>query len=348
MDERHSVEGPAAAGDGFRSAEVNATIDATLHAWKPRVHYEDVQISKLVPGSAPVCLLGRLINFYDQPTPGRMPYAAKGCLKVLMKDDTGVMTIRLWYAMVDYELRLGQLVSLWTSHVSPNAIAGCGPWTHQSASYMTTIFPERDNSCCFMVQADKDMGTLFKKPLGCTNGKQLAGLINLRSFVDGGHDGANGRVLVCVKSIGGRKKGEKLVLDNFPSNADPYCVVTTEQGSWLDIVLVNVFDDTSEATLSLCGRVAKSAASWKSSHTILLLSNLGFRAGKKPTLCVNSRTHIDVDPCMTDAEWLRAFAQRLTTREAVNIPFPEGARDLHGLPQRPGARNEPHDHAPAK
>ncbi|KAL9006831.1 MAG: hypothetical protein Q9188_000442 [Gyalolechia gomerana] len=101
-----------------------------------------------------------------------------------------------------------------------------------------------------------------------------------------------------------------------------------KQGTSLDMVLANVFDDTSEATLSLCGRVAKSVASWKTSHTILLLSNLSFRAGKIPTLCVNSHTHVDVDPCMADAEWLRAFAQRLTTREAVNMPFPKGVFDV--------------------
>lgn len=90
------------------------------------------------------------------------------------------------------------------------------------------------------------------------------------------------------------------------------------------MALLNVFDDTAEATLSLCGRVAKSAASWKASRTVLLISNPGFRANKNPTICVKAHTHVDVDPCMTDTEWLRAFAQSLTTREAVNLPFPDG------------------------
>ncbi|KAL8937210.1 MAG: hypothetical protein Q9216_004538 [Gyalolechia sp. 2 TL-2023] len=212
MDLRHPVEGPGAAGDDVDGGEVEATVQPALHAWKPNKHYEDVQISKLVPGSAPVCLLGRLINFYEQPIPGRMPYAAKGCLKVVMKDDTGIMMIRLWYANIDYDLRLGQLVSLWTSHISPTEYARHGSSTHQSASYATSIFPERDNSCYFMIQADKDTGMLFKKPLGYTNGKPLTGLINLRAFIDSGHEIANGRVLVCVKSVGGRKKSEGLAL----------------------------------------------------------------------------------------------------------------------------------------
>lgn len=125
---------------------------------------------------------------------------------------TNTCQIRLWYAKVDYELRLGQLVALWTSHISPTEYARHGSSTHQTASYATSIFPERDNSCYFMVQADKDIGMLFKKPLGYTNGKQLTGLMNLRNFVDGGHEIANGRVLVCVKSIGGRKKSKGLAL----------------------------------------------------------------------------------------------------------------------------------------
>ena len=104
------------------------------------------------------------------------------------------------------------------------------------------------------------------------------------------------------------------------------CIVVTKRGDVLDIINVHIFDDTYDATLSLCGRVAKSAAYWKASCTILLLSNPGFRAGKKPTLCVNSRTYVDVDPCMADAAWLRGFAQRSTAREAINIPFPEGGK----------------------
>lgn len=302
MVERPLGGGPGEVGDCFNSAEVEATTNPTPRTWKPPGQYADVQISKLVPGPAPVCLLGRLVNFYDQPTPERMPPTAKGCLKLLMKDDTGTMMIRLWYAEVHYDLLLGQLVSLWTSHISP--------LTEHGASHITTIFPERDNSCNFMVLADKDRDMLFKKPLGYTTGKQLTGLTNLRALINGGHEIADCRVIVCVKSIGGRKK------------------TTTKQGISLDMVLLNIFDDTSEATLSLCSRVAKSAAAWKTSHTVLLLSNPGFRANKRPTFYVNANTHVDIDPCMTDTEWLRAFAQSLTSREAVNTPFPEGVFDI--------------------
>ncbi|KAL9627087.1 MAG: hypothetical protein Q9204_006819 [Flavoplaca sp. TL-2023a] len=100
--------------------------------------------------------------------------------------------------------------------------------------------------------------------------------------------------------------------------------VTTKRGEVVDVVNVMIFDDTRDAILALYGRIAASAAYWKPSHTILLLSNPGFRSDKRPTLTLNSNIYADVDPCMEEADWLRAFAQRLTTREVVNIPFPEG------------------------
>ena len=45
-------------------------------------------------------------------------------------------------------------------------------------------------------------------------------------------------------------------------------------------------------------------------------------------LSLTNSTHVDVDPCMIDAYWLRGYAQRLTKREHVNQPFPEGGTGL--------------------
>lgn len=57
-----------------------------------------------------------------------------------------------------------------------------------------------------MIQEKSDDGTLYKRPQGYKNGKSLAGLMTLKSFVDGGYDVVEGKILVCVKSIGGHKK----------------------------------------------------------------------------------------------------------------------------------------------
>lgn len=114
--------------------------------------------------------------------------------------------VKLWYAKVTYNLHLGVLVSIWTPHVS-NAESS-SLTTVPDAGLVTSIFPERDNSCYFMVQERSDEGVVCKTPIGYRDGKQLDGLMTLRGFIEGGHEAPGGKILVCVKSIGGRKKCE--------------------------------------------------------------------------------------------------------------------------------------------
>ena len=117
--------------------------------------------------------------------------------------------VRLWYSKIEYDLRIGQLVSIWTPHVSnaePSSLVLL------NASLATSIFPEKDDSCYFAVRQDIDDGTLCKTPLGYREGEQLKGLMTLKGFVGGGYDVHDGKVLVCVKSIGGRRKCMSMVL----------------------------------------------------------------------------------------------------------------------------------------
>ncbi len=108
--------------------------------------------------------------------------------------------------------------------------------------------------------------------------------------------------------------------------------VTTKKGfpaEKLDVILV---DDTAEATLTLWGCNTPSAAFWQPSQTTLLLTNPEFRqeasSGRRPTITLTSSTHVDVDPCIPDADWLRAYVQRMTKREHVNQAFPENGKLL--------------------
>ena len=112
--------------------------------------------------------------------------------------------VRLWYAETDYSLRLGQLVSIWTPHVShPDSSTS----TLKAVSLTCSIFPERDNSCYFLVQNNSDDGVACKTPLGYEAKKhRLKGLRTLKAFIEGGYDADDVKILVCVKSIGGKKK----------------------------------------------------------------------------------------------------------------------------------------------
>lgn len=88
---------------------------------------------------------------------------------------------------------------------------------------------------------------------------------------------------------------------------------------------VILFDETADAHLSLWGPMAPSAAAWKPSETILLVSRPAWRVERQPWLSVAADTTIEVDPeCVPDAAWLRSFVRRMARREHVNLPFPEG------------------------
>ncbi len=289
--------------------------------------------------------MGRIVNFHNIATPSKMPKAAQGCLKLIVKDDTGAFTVstrplnptsfeppasryvqvKLWYAKVDYNLHIGSLVSIWTPHVSK---AESNSLTVRDASLVTSIFPERDNSCYFMVQEQSDEGVMCKTPLGYRDGRQLDRLVTLKSFIEGGHEVPDAKILVCVKSIGARKKCE----DHHPLKKQVWWTdcfqVVTKKGTEAEKVDVNVFDDTADAKLTLWGPLCSSPAYWKTSYTILLITRPGLNGDGRPILSLTDETYVDVDPCMIDAYWLRGHAQGLTKREHVNQPFPEGGMCL--------------------
>lgn len=122
----------------------------------------------------------------------------------MLADDTGVITVRLWYSNTIYDIRLGQLVTLWTVHVSNSS-------EHNNlaptlAPLFTSIFPEGERNCHFMVHVNSDDGTQFKRPFACKDNGVLEGLMTLKSFTDGGYDVDDVKLLVCVKSIGAKKR----------------------------------------------------------------------------------------------------------------------------------------------
>jgi len=110
----------------------------------------------------------------------------------------------------------------------------------------------------------------------------------------------------------------------FEANGE---AVTSKRGEANDVVKVIVFDDTGEATLSLWRSMADSAQNWTAGHTILLITNPGWRIDKCIWLSVTSNTMFDIDPEVSDAFWLRNFAQRMTKREHTNFPFLMGGRE---------------------
>jgi hypothetical protein len=148
--------------------------------------------------------MGRIVYFNDQAKPSKSHKAAQGCIKILLADDTGVLTVRLWYNNTQYRLKLGQLLSVWTVHISNSSEFNL--LAPNTAPLFTTIFPEGERNCHVMVHENSDDGTRFKRPYGIRENGMLTGLMTLKSFADGGYDVEEPKLLVCVKSIGARKK----------------------------------------------------------------------------------------------------------------------------------------------
>ncbi|KAJ4356602.1 uncharacterized protein N0V89_004637 [Didymosphaeria variabile] len=292
-------------GDGFTSEELQVSSPTT--EWVPVLDYEESEIASLEPGPRCLTIMGRIVNVYDTPKPSKRPKAAQGFFKLMIADDTGVMTVRLWYATPLYALKLGQLVTLWTVHISQgDGQIGLAP---NAAPLFTSIFPENERNCHFMIHERSDDGTMFKRPFGANDSQVWPGLMTLRNFTDGGFDVDDCKLLVCVKSIGPRKK------------------FTNKNGNTSESMTAVILDDTSEGILTLYGSVSGSASAWKPYDTVLLISNPGWRIDKSAKLSLNGNTQLFIDPAIADARYLRALSQRLIKREHVNPPFPHDVFD---------------------
>ncbi|KAL1797728.1 hypothetical protein ACET3X_004334 [Alternaria dauci] len=292
--------------DGFTTEEMHSALTSSgataASAWAPALDYEDADLGALEPGPCNCVLMGRIVNFHDQTRPSKSHKAAQGCIKILLADDTGVLTVRIWYNNTQYRLKLGQLLSVWTTHISNSSeFNSLAPNT---APMFTTIFPEGDRNCHVMVHENSDDGTRFKRPYGIRDDKVLTGLMTLKSFTDGGYDVDEPKLLVCVKSIGARKK------------------YINRNGTTSELISMGIFDDTADGQLTLYSSMCDSASLFIPSKTVLLISNPGWRIEKMAKLTLSGNSRIDVDPDMGDARRLRALAQKMTKKEHVNLPFP--------------------------
>lgn len=81
------------AGDGFTNEEIEATLKPKLHKWQPRCDYNEVDIGGLEPGPGCVMVVGRVVNLYHEEKLSKSPNGAKGCLKLIVKDDTGALSV---------------------------------------------------------------------------------------------------------------------------------------------------------------------------------------------------------------------------------------------------------------
>jgi hypothetical protein len=223
------------------------------------------------------------------------------------------MQIKLYFAQTPYPLILGQLLTVWTVFVSDTSKSDVPH--NPSVLVHANLFPGRVTSDHVMLHTNASSSdSICRTPLEYKKGHPLPGLMTLDSYLSSGHDGVSGaKILVCVKSIGGKKK-----------------ISRKDGGGESELAEILLFDHTGEVRLTVWNEMIESAKSWKPGETVLLVSNPGYREGLngKGNLGIVGSTMVDVEPEGSDAEWLRKYAVGLTRKESLCLKVEEGRWDV--------------------
>jgi hypothetical protein len=229
-----------------------------------------------------------------------------------------VHKIKLYFSNTQYPLKLGQLLTVWTVFISDATKADTT--VISGVINYANLFPGRVTSDHVMIHTSDSADGICRIPLDYRKGHELQGLMTIQSYLGSGHDGVVGaKLLVCVKSIGARKR------------------ITTKSGKECDLSDLWLFDNTGEVKWTVWNEMIDSVKGWEPGKTILLITNPGYRLdfSQKGSVSIQQSTMIDVDPGFPDAEWLRKHAVGLTKKESIALEFPEGVWDVeaaeHGV-----------------
>ncbi|KAK1754533.1 hypothetical protein QBC47DRAFT_219783 [Echria macrotheca] len=325
----HNAQGENAA---FTPAEIEAARRPATETWKPKGTYETVNINQLQLGnSRKFRFQGRIVNFCHARDGSRRGNTLPQDFHFLIvKDNTGVVAVRLLATNTDYEcVELGKLVTIWAAAVleyQANA-----PIRAPRVSMLVPVFPTQQSPSCIKFRRERpgsDDLSLCRLPLDYNPNNpslQIPGLMNLKAYLNSGHEGVpEAKVLVCVSSIGPRKV--------FRSSKS-----RSREGEEmnLEVVDVKVFDETTSCLLTLWNDKVASARTWTPNQTLLLISNPTYCPGDKknvsPGLGISVTSMIEVDPVFPDADWLSQMASNRTKRDGVYIPFPHALWDIHEI-----------------
>ncbi|KAH9892363.1 hypothetical protein F4778DRAFT_772781 [Xylariomycetidae sp. FL2044] len=300
-------------GDGFTTSEVQAAVEPLSRPWKPSRTYEPCAISLLETGPRNYEISGRIVNFSTNPRQQRGRTNLEGHYFLVVADETGAIVVRLFYDKPsDYELLLGQRITMWTTYVVHASKAEIGRIPFCASS--TTIYPGRNGAThiTFFTDApESSAGRSLRRPLETMypNEPDYPGLMTLEAFLSSDYDLGEGKILICVRSIGPRKAIQLKKLE----------------GS-VDLVEVGVFDDTATCVLKLWGDQVSSAKNWVPNRTMLLISSPTCKnngsATKQAEVGIGYSSMVNVDPEIAEATWLRKRVLSMAKKDSVYIPFP--------------------------
>lgn len=102
--DKTQVAEPAEPGDGFTEEELAAALDPLKRKWNPARPYEACQIGELEQGPKAVTFTGRCVNFSTVFGKSTKEHSAKGWHRVLIKDDTGVISVSYLHPLCAFHL----------------------------------------------------------------------------------------------------------------------------------------------------------------------------------------------------------------------------------------------------
>ncbi|KAF7914941.1 hypothetical protein BELL_0327g00060 [Botrytis elliptica] len=292
-------------GDGFTEEELHEAMDPLAKKWNPSREYESLAVGELIPGPKAVTFIGRVVSFATIIGKSAKQPRARGWHYVGVRGEGGVVSIKLYFANQSYPLKLGQLLSIWTAFISDTSKAD-GAST-AGILVCANLFPGRNTSDHLMIHTHSGAADVCRIPFGYIKGEPLPGLMTLEAYLTGGYDGVlDVKLLVCVKSIGAKKK------------------IVKKDGGESDLIEVILFDHTGETKMKCWSDLIESVKEWIPGKTILLVSNPMHKLdyGGKGIICWGRNTMVDVEPEFADANWLRKWANGLMRKESIGVEFP--------------------------
>ncbi|QSZ32954.1 hypothetical protein DSL72_002537 [Monilinia vaccinii-corymbosi] len=292
-------------GDGFTEDELSEALDPLARKWNPGREYESLGVGELCCGPKAVTFIGRVVSLATVFGKSAKQPRARGWHYVGVRGEGGVVLVKLHFANQPYPLKLGHLLSIWTAFISD--ISKADGASTPGIFVCANLFPGRNTSDHVMIHTHSGASDVCRVPLGYSKGEALSGLMTLEAYLNGGYDGVIGvKLLICVKSIGARKK------------------IVKKDGAESTLVEVVLFDHTGEVKMKCWGDLIESVKEWHAGRTILLLTNPSHKLdyGGKGVLGLGRSTMVDVDPDFPDAQWLRKWAGGLMKRESVGVGFP--------------------------
>ncbi|KAI1108223.1 hypothetical protein F5Y14DRAFT_459937 [Nemania sp. NC0429] len=319
------------AGDGFTSSEVEAVVRPLSRSFEPSRHYDVCCISELQTGPHSYKISGRLVNFSSTGGPHRTSTNAGGYHFLVICDGTAAIAVKLYCTPSEYQPVLGQRVTVWATAISAGNQAEIGHIPYCSVA--TTIFPARNAAThidFFVDEAGSEGDSLLRCPLevNAEHYDYLPGLMTLKSFLTGGYELGDGKILVAVRSVGPRRT-----------------VHTRKREGTLELVEVGIFDDTAQCVLKLWEDKIPSAKSWIPNQTVLLISRPWCQSNShtnhrsvavRAEIGIGYASIVDVDPEFPEAIWLRTKIKSMTKKESIIVPFPADIWDLELAMYGPG------------